>query len=318
MTDPTSSRAESSRSDHIAFERDFDPRYGVAVEILPGVRRITAPNASPITFHGTNSYIVGTGEVAIIDPGPDDPGHIDALVAATRGERVRHIIVTHTHRDHSMGVARLKAATGAETLGEGPHRLSRPGRDGESGVLDAGGDPDFMPDRRIVDGEVIVGSGYSLTALATPGHAANHMAFALDGTDHLFSGDHVMGWSTTVVAPPDGSMADYMASLDVLAARGESIYLPGHGAPLRNAPAFVRALKAHRRLREAAIAERIARGDRTIREIVAVIYRETPAALHGAAALSVLAHIEDLVARGRIRLVSGIGLDGIYEPVNDR
>jgi len=303
----------------ISFARDFDPAYGEAVRLAPGIRRMTARNGGPFTFHGTNSYIIGEGDVAILDPGPDDPAHIEALLAATTGERVRHILITHTHRDHSPGAARLQAATGAETVGEGPHRLSRPGTDGEATLVDAGGDPNFHPDRRIADGEIIAGESYSLTAIATPGHAANHMAFALGGSDFLFSGDHVMGWSTTVVAPPDGAMADYMASLDVLAARPETIYLPGHGAPVANAPGFVRALKAHRRLREAAIAERIERGgDRTIAEIVATIYRDTPAVLHGAAALSVLAHIEDLVARGRLRLTEGSGLFGRYEPISAR
>ena len=300
------------------FERDFEPAYGQAVDVAPGIRRLTARNPGPFTFRGTNSYIVGADEVAIIDPGPDDAGHIAALAAATAGARVRHIRVTHTHRDHSAGAARLKAAAGGGLLANGPHRPSRPPRPGESAALDAGADWDFVPDRTIGDGDAIEGSGYRLIAVATPGHAANHLAFALAGTPHLFSGDHVMGWSTTVVAPPDGAMADYMASLDRLAERPETNYLPGHGGPIAHAPAFVRALRAHRRLREAAIVERIARGDARIADIVAVIYRETPAALHGAAALSVLAHVEDLVARGRVRLLSGSGLEGRYAAVSDR
>lgn len=300
----------------IPFERDFDPAHGLAVALDGSVRRITARNAGPFTFHGTNSYIIGRGDVAVIDPGPDDPTHIDAILRATEGETIRQIVITHTHRDHSPGAALLKARTGAETIGEGPHRLARPRTAEDRGGLDASSDVDFLPDRRIADGERIDGDGWSLTAIATPGHAANHMAYALDGTPMLFSGDHVMAWSTTVVAPPDGAMADYMASLDTLAARSETLYLPGHGGPVRNAPAFVRALRAHRRLREAAIVDRIARGDRTIAEVVAVIYRETPSALHGAAALSVLAHIEDLVARGRIRIVAGAGLTAIYGPLS--
>lgn len=302
----------------ISFERDFDPAYGSAVPLGPHVRRITAPNSGPFTYRGTNSYIVGHGSVAIIDPGPDDAAHIDALIRATEGETVTHILITHTHRDHSAGAARLKALTGARTLGEGPHRFARPARPGEKTILDAGGDTGFVPDRRLIDGEWIEGDGWALQAIATPGHAANHLAFALANSDMLFSGDHVMGWSTTVVAPPDGSMADYMASLDVLAARPETIYLPGHGAPIANASNYARAMKSHRRLREAAIVDRIERGDRTIPEIVAVIYRETPKALHGAAALSVLAHIEDLIARGRIRAVEGVGITAVYEKISDR
>ena len=299
----------------ISFDRNFDPQTGLAVPLGSTVRRITAPNANPFTFRGTNSYIVGHGEVAVIDPGPDDADHIAALLAATAGETIAAIIVTHSHRDHSAGVGRLKAACGAPVHAGGPHRPAREPLPGESARLDAGADDGFVPDCAIADGGRIEGRDWSLEAIATPGHAANHMAFALAGSDMLFSGDHVMGWSTTVVAPPDGSMADYLASLDRLAARPETIYLPGHGAPIAEAPAFVRALKAHRKLREAAILARIERGDRTVADIVAVIYRETPAALHGAAALSVLAHIENLMERGRVRLVAGSGLSADYEAV---
>ncbi|BCP52650.1 hydrolase [Kaistia sp. 32K] len=298
----------------ITFERDFDPAHGQAVPIGDSVRRLTAPNGGPFTFHGTNSYIIGRGTVAVLDPGPDDPVHIEALLEATRGERISHILVTHTHRDHSPGAALLKARTGAILLGEGPHRLARPMTTGEAHRLDASSDTDFMPDRRLVDGERIEGDGWALTAIATPGHAANHLAFALEGSPLLFSGDHVMKWATTIVAPPDGAMTDYMASLDRLGERPETIYLPGHGGPVEDAPGFVRALKAHRRMREAAIVERISRGDRTIAEIVAAIYRDTPSALHGAAALSVLAHIEDLVERDRLLAPEGVTLAGIFEP----
>lgn len=300
----------------ISFDRDFDPEPGAAVPLGSAVRRVTARNAGPFTFRGTNSYIVGHGRVAVIDPGPDDAAHIDALLAATAGETIEAILVTHTHRDHSAGVPRLVAATGAVVHAGGPHRFARTPRADEGAALEAGADLDFRPDHVLADGGRIAGDGWSLEAIATPGHAANHMAFALEGSGMLFPGDHVMGWSTTVVAPPDGAMADYMRSLDVLAQRPETVYLPGHGAPIADAPAFVRALRAHRRLREAAIMARIERGDRTIPEIVAVIYRETPAVLHGAAALSVLAHVEDLVARGRLRVVRGSGLAAEYETVS--
>jgi glyoxylase-like metal-dependent hydrolase (beta-lactamase superfamily II) len=296
------------------FERDFDPAYGRAVAIGDQVRRMTVPNGGPFTFHGTNSYIVGRGDVAVIDPGPDDPEHIEAILRATKGERIRQILITHTHRDHSPGAARLKALTGATLLGEGPHRLSRPLATGEINMLDASGDMDFVPDRALADGDRIEGDGWALTAIATPGHAANHLAFALEGTPLLFSGDHVMKWATTIVAPPDGAMSDYMASLDKLAERPETIYLPGHGGPVEDAPSFVRGLKAHRRMREAAIIDRIGRGDRTIADVVAAIYRDTPTALHGAAALSVFAHLEDLVARGRLRAPEGVTLVGTFEP----
>ncbi len=300
----------------ISFERDFDPQTGTAVPLGAHVRRVTAPNANPFTFRGTNSYIVGHGHVAVIDPGPDDAEHIAALLAATAGETIDAILVTHSHRDHSAGVDRLKAACGAPVYAGGRHRFARAPRPGESARLDAGADDGFAPDVTLTDGSRIEGPTWSLEAIATPGHAANHMAFALEGSGMLFSGDHVMGWSTTVVAPPDGSMADYLRSLEILAERPETIYLPGHGAPIAEAPVFVRALKAHRKLREAAIMARIERGDRSIAAIVAVIYRETPAVLHGAAALSVLAHIEDLVARSRVAVLSGEGLSAEYGPVS--
>ncbi len=300
----------------ISFDRNFDPPTGSAVPLGPHVRRITAPNASPFTFRGTNSYIVGHGTVAVIDPGPDDAGHIGALLAATAGETIAAIIITHGHRDHTDGVTRLKAASGAPVHAGSAHRPARASLAGETARLDAGADERFVPDILIADGGRIAGPGWSLEAIATPGHAADHMAFALEGSGMLFSGDHVMGWSTTVVAPPDGAMADYIASLERLAGRPETIYLPGHGAPIADAPTFVRALKSHRKLREAAILARIARGDRTIAAIVAVIYRETPAVLHGAAAMSVLAHIEDLVARGRVAIVSGSGLAAEYVAVS--
>lgn len=298
----------------LSFDRNFDPAHGALVAVAPNVRRMTAGNASPFTFHGTNTYVVGHGEVAVIDPGPDDAAHVAALLAALGGERVGRILVTHTHRDHSPGARLLQAATGAPTLGEGPHRAARPLGPGEAVPLDAGGDPSFRPDVALADGARIAGDGFALEAVATPGHTANHLAFALAGTPLLFSGDHVMAWATTVIAPPDGSMADYMASLDRLAARSETVYLPGHGGPVTAAPAFVRALRAHRRLRERAILERVRQGDRTVADIVAAIYRDTPPALHGAAGLSVFAHLEDLAARGAVVAPEGVGLRAIFLP----
>ncbi|MBB5751934.1 MBL fold metallo-hydrolase [Prosthecomicrobium pneumaticum] len=297
----------------LSFDRNFDPAYGALVALAPGVRRMTAPNPSPFTFHGTNTYVVGRGAVAVIDPGPDDERHIAALLAALEGERVAAILVTHSHRDHSPGARRLAAATGAPVHAEGPHRAARPAS-AEEPATDAGGDLAFRPDVRLADGALVEGEGYALEAVATPGHAANHLAFALAGTPLLFSGDHVMAWATTVIAPPDGAMADYMASLDRLAARPETAYLPGHGGPVTDAPAFVRALKAHRKIRERAILERIRQGDRTVAAIVAAIYRDTPAALHGAAGLSVFAHLEDLVGRGLIGAPEGLRLDGQFVP----
>jgi glyoxylase-like metal-dependent hydrolase (beta-lactamase superfamily II) len=300
-------------SEELEFVRDFTPVHGEAVTIAPLVQRITAPNASPFTFHGTNSYIVGARSVCVIDPGPDDPAHWQALMKALRGRKVTHVAVTHTHRDHSPLARRLKEMTGAKTVGEGPHRPSRALFVGEDNPLAESADMEFRPDIKLRHGDRISGDGWVLETLLTPGHCANHTAFALDGTGIVFSGDHVMAWATSIVAPPDGSMADYMASLDLLLKRDDSLYFPGHGGPVEQPQAFVRGLRTHRRMRERAIFERIKAGDRTIPDMVAAIYRDTDPRLHGAAALSVLAHIEDLSARGEVLSAGPPSLDGEYE-----
>jgi glyoxylase-like metal-dependent hydrolase (beta-lactamase superfamily II) len=299
-------------SEEIPFNRTLDLAPGAVDEVAPGVRRILVNNPSPFTFKGTLSYIVGRGKVAVIDPGPVDAGHTAALLDAVRGETVTHIIITHTHCDHSPGAAALKAATGAPTFGEGPHRLSRDLFIGGAARLDAGGDLDFMPDHRIAHGGVIEGDGWALEAIATPGHTANHMAFALRGTDLLFSGDHVMGWSTSIVAPPDGSMSDYMASLHRLTTRAETVYLPGHGDVIRDAPDFVARYIAHRHGREASILHRLGKGDTDIPTLVRAIYIGLDPRLTGAAALSTLAHLEDLAARGVVRTDGAPSISGRY------
>ena len=240
-------------SDDIDYNKTFDLIAGRAVEVAPGVRAIVANNPGPFTFKGTVSYIIGHGNVAILDPGPDDDAHIAALLDAVRGETVTHIFVTHTHRDHSPAVPKVKAATGAAVYAEGPHRLARPLHVGEAGRLDASADLDFRPDIALADGSVVPGDGWTVEALTTPGHTANHMAYALKEADLIFSGDHVMAWSTSIVAPPDGAMSDYMASLEKLAKRKEPIYLPGHGGPVRDAPRFVQGYIRHRHGREASI-----------------------------------------------------------------
>ena len=299
-------------SEDISFNRTLDLAPGVVDDVAPGVRRILADNPGPFTFKGTLSYIIGRGHVAIIDPGPLDQRHTAVLLDAVRGETVTHIIITHTHRDHSPGAAPLKAATGAPTFGEGRHRPSRPLFTGETGRLDAGGDVDFVPDHRIADRDVIAGDGWALEAIATPGHTANHMAFALKGADMLFSGDHVMGWSTSIVAPPDGSMSDYVASLDRLAARLETVYLPGHGDMIRDAPDFVARYIAHRRGREASILHRLGKGETDIPSLVRAIYIGLNPALEGAAALSTLAHLEDLTSRGLVATDGAPSISGRY------
>ncbi|MBC8130180.1 MAG: MBL fold metallo-hydrolase [Rhizobiaceae bacterium] len=293
----------------------FDPCHGEAVPVAPEVLRVTAPNAGPFTFHGTNSYVVGGSRSAIVvDPGPADDRHFAALMAAIDGRTVDAVLLTHTHRDHSDLVARLVAETGAPILAEGPHRLSRLLHSGETNPMDAAGDMELRPDRVVVDGEILRLSAATIEAVATPGHTANHMAFAVEGTGVLFCGDHVMSWSTTIVAPPDGSMADYMASLDRLIERGDTLLLPGHGSTVDQPQPLLRALKSHRRMREAAILERLRAGDRTIPEIVGALYRQTDPRLHGAAGLSVLAHLEDLAAKGRIEAEGEIVLGGHFRP----
>jgi glyoxylase-like metal-dependent hydrolase (beta-lactamase superfamily II) len=296
----------------LAFDARFAPAHGEAVSVAPNVVRVTANNPSPFTFHGTNSYVVGQDTLAFIDPGPDDTAHLDALLKAIAGHPVSHIFVSHTHRDHSPLAARLKAETGAPVLAEGPHRPARPLRIGEINPLDASADTDFAPDMALPDDTVIDGDGWRIRTVLTPGHAANHAAFALEGTGILFSADHVMAWATTIVAPPDGAMADYMQSLDKLTERGDRLLLPGHGGPVTKPATFMRGLKAHRKMRERAILERLKAGDRTIKTIVEAIYRETDPRLHGAAGLSVLAHLEDLVTRGLVSAEDDVSLDGIF------
>ena len=299
-------------SDDIPFDRTFDLAPGRVEEVVPGVRRLLANNPSPFTFKGTVSYIIGRGRVAILDPGPLDDAHIAALLDAVRGETVTHIFVTHTHHDHSPAVPRIKAATGATVLAEGPHRAARPLNVGEAPRAEASNDTDFRPDRALADGEVVTGAGWSIEAVATPGHTANHMAFAFKEADLLFSGDHVMAWSTPVVAPPDGSMSDYMASLDKLARRTEPVYLPGHGGAVRDAPRFVQHYIRHRRGREDAILHRLGKGEADIPTLVRAIYIGLDPRLVPAAGRSVLAHLEDLAARGRVATEGPPSIDGLY------
>ena len=294
------------------FRIEFDPAYGQAINLAPQVQRITAPNKSAFTFHGTNTYIVGDKNVAVIDPGPVDEVHLDAIMRAVDKRRVTHIIITHTHVDHSPLAELLKQKTGAQTWAEGPHRIARELHLGEKNFLDASGDKDFVPDNVVRHNQIIEGEGWALEALLTPGHAMNHACFALVDTTYMFSGDHVMGWATSIVAPPDGSMAHYMASLEIMIEREESIYFPGHGGRLEKAREFSRALRAHRKMRETAILSRIRKGDRTIPQIVAVIYKETDKRLHGAAGLSVFAHIEDLLTKGLIKSNGAASLAGEY------
>lgn len=301
-----------SDTEDIPFNRDFPLKPGVAEEVVPGVRRLLCNNPSPFTFTGTVSYIVGRGKVAIIDPGPDSEAHAKALLDAVRGETVTHILVTHTHKDHSPNAARVRAATGAAVYAEGPHRASRPRFESEKHNPEFGADRDFSPDVRLRDGDAATGDEWALEAVSTPGHTANHMAFAWKERRILFVGDHVMGWSTSIVAPPDGSMIDYMASLEKLSQRDEQLYFSGHGPEIRDGPRFVRYLARHRRAREASILHRLAKGEADIPTLVRAIYIGLDSRLSGAAGYSVLAHLEDLVARGLVLTDGDAVIGGRY------
>ncbi|OYU34216.1 MBL fold metallo-hydrolase [Novosphingobium sp. PASSN1] len=261
----------------------------------PLVRRLLAHNPSPFTYTGTGTFVVGTGTVAVIDPGPADPDHIAALLAALEGETVSHIVITHTHMDHSPAAPAVQAATGARIVGCAPLVLSDDGP-----RADAGFDASYAPDQVLADGDSIAGPGWTLTAVATPGHTSNHLCFALAEEKALFTGDHVMGWSTTVVAPPDGDMAAYMASLKKLLDRDDVIYHPTHGDPVSDPQRFVRGLITHRKQRETQILKQLAEGPRTIPAMVAVMYAMVDPRLHPAAGRSVLAHLIDLAARGTV------------------
>ena len=266
---------------------------GRSEQVHPLVRRLLAPNPSPFTYTGTQTYLVGSGSVAVIDPGPDLPEHVDAILAATAGERVAAILCTHTHRDHSPASRPLAAASGAPIIGCAPLALEDDGP-----RADAAFDFDYRPERVLTDGEALEGEGWRLAALATPGHTSNHLCFALEGTGQLFTGDHVMGWSTTVVSPPDGDMKAYMESLNLLLARDDEVYHPAHGPAVARPKAHVRALIAHRRMRERQILRRLGKGEGRIDAMVAGMYREIDPRLHPAAGRSVLAHLLDLEARG--------------------
>jgi glyoxylase-like metal-dependent hydrolase (beta-lactamase superfamily II) len=283
-------------SAELAFNRSVDVDYGVAEEVAPQVRRIVANNPSPYTFLGTNTYLVGRGRVAVIDPGPADQRHLAAIAEATRGERVTHILITHSHRDHCDGARPLQALLGGEILSFGPTGGSR----GASapGLGGAFVDPAFAPDRALKDGDVVKAGGVTLDVLHTPGHAPDHLCFALVGQRTVFTGDHVMGWNTTVIAPPEGSMASFLASLEKLMRRHDKMFLPGHGGRVQTPQRVVKAYIMHRQWREQTILACLEDGVSTIPRIVDKLYGELDADLKAAAALSVLAHLQHMIRRG--------------------
>lgn len=284
----------------IPYVRQFDFAYGRRDQVSPLIQRVIADNPGPFTFTGTGTYIVGRPDadsaVAVIDPGPLDNAHLAALLAAVEGRSVSHVLVTHTHRDHAPLALPFAAATGATILAARP-----PARDTyASGALDEDDDADFAPDVILSGGEIIAGDGWTIEALFTPGHASNHMAFSLHEENALFSGDHVMGWSTTVVAPPDGNMRDYLNSLDAVIAREFTTLWPTHGPPITEVRPFLEAYRAHRLDREAQVLARLRAGDRTIADMVPTLYAAVDQRLWPAASLSVLAHLIKLVEDGAV------------------
>lgn len=291
------------------YRTDFAPQTGTPVELADGVVRVTAPNRGPYTFTGTNSFLLGGADVAVLDPGPDDTAHFDALIAAIAGRRVAAIVLTHTHADHCALVPRLQKATGAPLLSGGPHRFSRRPGWRERLMLGRGHGFRLRPDTTLVDGQTLELDGLTLTALATPGHCVNHFAFAVDGTSMLLSGDHVMGWNSTVIASPDGNLADYLASLDKIAARRQTHYVPAHGGTISDGPGFARALKSHRLMRNEQILKALETGSKSLAQLTAAIYPRLKGRLALAARQTLLAHVEYLTERGQTGLKHGVVAD---------
>ena len=286
----------------IPFQKHLEFEYGQVDQLSPLIRRVIANNPSSFTYYGTGTYIVGHGSVAVIDPGPADQEHINAILSATRGEIISHIFVTHTHLDHSPGCALLQKHTHAKTYALGMHGLGRIQEDAEFGA-----DWEFTPDVILTDQQKIETDEWSLHCLHTPGHSSNHLAFYLENENALFCGDAVMGWSTTIVSPPDGNMVEYMQTLKLLLSRDDDTYYPTHGAPLVQPSAYVQALYEHRLEREQQIIECVKSDLHTVQDMLPVVYRELDRSMYPAAARSLLATIECLIANGQLLKVSSAG-----------
>lgn len=288
--------------DELKFSREFDAQVGKPVEIAPGLTRVTAPNASAFTFTGTNSFLIGRKALFVVDPGPNSDTHLGALTAAIGDRPVKAILVSHTHKDHSGLAEKLKKATGAPLWFEGPHRTSRPKRWLEFNPIAASCDWNLVPDKRLSDREVIGVDGQEVEVVATPGHCANHIGFALKGTPYFLSGDHVMGWNTTLVAVPDGSMADYLASLDRLAGLDYAVFWPAHGGAVAEGPAFSRALRRHRDARNLQILGRLGAVPKSLARLTSEIYPGLTGRLGFAARMTLAAHLEFLAQHNKIGL----------------
>jgi len=300
-------------SEGLKFKTEMQFAYGVPSAMAPGVERLVANNASALTFKGTNTYLVGTKTIAVIDPGPDDPDHLAAVLEAAGKRPITHIIATHAHRDHVDGLNALQAATGAKAYGF--RRAVRPSAKGEASEDSEYVNRDYVPDVHVESGAQIKGADWQLRALHTPGHAPDHLCFALEGHGVVFSGDHVMAWNTSVVAPPEGRMADYLRSLELLLARGNEMLLPGHGGRILESRRTVKAYLLHRRWREQAILEAVRNGTNTVRKLLPLIYRDLPEDVVGAATLSLQAHIEHLAERGLITCADVANVDCVAVPL---
>ncbi len=288
------------------FVTEFDPQYGEMVDVSPLLRRLVCENPSKYTFHGTGTYIIGHGDVAVVDPGPRNDQHVQNLLRLLDGETVRHILITHTHGDHSPAAKALSAATGAPVLGFGPHPTNAAAEDSTTEAetdSDHRPDVEFVPDSALAHGDIVEGPTYTIEALHTPGHISNHLCFALAAEQAVLSGDHVMGWSTTIIPPPDGDVAAYLSSLQLLLDRpNDSRLYPTHGAPIEQHHHFVRALMVHRQGREHAIIEQLSNGPKSAAEIVAVLYADVRKELHKPAARSVLAHLAKLAIEDTVEV----------------
>ncbi|NOZ42883.1 MAG: MBL fold metallo-hydrolase [Alphaproteobacteria bacterium] len=291
----------------LIFNKKFAPQYGEVTRVSPLVRRLVAPNPSPFTFYGTGTYIIGKTQIIIIDPGPAIPSHIQALENLLENVTVSHILITHNHVDHSPAAQPLKLITGADIYG-----FDVTGQAEIDNHAEEGRDQNFAPDHILKDGDIIEGDGWTIEAIHTPGHLSNHLCFALREEKALFSGDHVMGWSTSVVSQPDGNMKDYIASLEKLLSRDDDIYYPTHGAPIENPKPYVRALIAHRHQRESQILEVLSTGATTILHMVDIIYSDIPPYLHPAARSSLLSHLIHMTNDGRVKCRGKIDKDGIF------
>ena len=300
----------------IPFVRDLTFDYGKVDQVTPLIRRVIAENPGPFTFHGTGTYIVGHGNVAVIDPGPLVDNHVDALLAAVTDETVTHILITHTHRDHSPAAEPFKRATGAPVFAQGPHSLGTTWSDVDR-TASLGADLDFQPDHVVHDGDIIAGDGWTFEVVHTPGHTNNHLCFALQEESALFSGDQVMGWSTTVVSPPDGDMRDYIQSCRKLLDRDDATYWPTHGPCITDPKKYVAALIEHREQREVAITAALQAGTNTIAEIVADMYKDVAINLHAAAARVVHAHLVHMMQTGRATCDGPPTDDATYEALDE-